>query len=144
VAIKVLTSHATELDQQGIIQEVEFTSAITDFIKNANHKTAYCTRYTSHFTHQDEASTMVPNDLPNHLCLVLELCMSDVDRMRRLSGGVIPSGAVKKVLRDILHGLCQLHALNCVHTGEGFAGISFDNGADYHRPKVGQFSLSFP
>lgn len=143
VAIKALTSTATELDQRGVIQEVEFTSAITCFIQNVEHKTAYCTQYISHFAHQ--AATL-PDEPSNHLCLVLELCMSVVDRIKRLSEVTVPSEVVKKILREILHGLCQLRALNCVHTGEYFVIRSYDhlNHVAPSRPETGQLSLPSP
>lgn len=115
VAVKALTSSATALDASGILQEAEFTSSVTQFIKNCHHPTSYCTEYLSSFTHRDSVSQ--PGEFLEHLCLVLELCVSDVDRLwAQFTNRAMPASLAKKILWDVLHGLAQFHALKCIHT----------------------------
>lgn len=96
---------------------MEFTSTVTRFIKNCHHPTSYCTEYLSSFTHRDSISQ--PGEVLEHLCLVLELCTSDVDRLwAQFPNRAMPALLAKKILRDVLHGLSQFHALKCIHTGK--------------------------
>ena len=100
VAVKALTSSATALDASGILQEVEFTSTVTQFIKNCHHPTSYCTEYLSSFTHRDSVSQ--PSEVLEHLCL-------DVDRLwAQFTNRAMPASLAKKILWDVLHGLAQL------------------------------------
>ncbi|KAH8822953.1 kinase-like domain-containing protein [Flagelloscypha sp. PMI_526] len=115
VALKVLSSNATALDARGILQEMEFTSSVTSFIRNCGHPTPYCVQFLSHFQHHDNVSQ--PGEDLTHLCLVLEVCISDVERIwAQLPNRVTPTSLVKKILRDVVHGLAQMHAVKCAHT----------------------------
>jgi serine/threonine-protein kinase SRPK3 len=109
VAIKVLTGMATNLHDRGIMQELPVMRRISKLIR-ASGQLAYCTLLHSHFVHPGK-----PGD-GDHLCLVMDVLGADIEALQSDSKAY-PVPLAKRILRDTLRGLAQLHASGCVHTG---------------------------
>ncbi|KAJ6596068.1 kinase-like domain-containing protein [Mycena sp. CBHHK59/15] len=108
VAVKALKGMSTDLHYQGYIQELDIMTRVTDLIRRACQP-VYCTTLLSHFIHVGK-----PND-GQHLCLVMDVLAGDVDTLRR-GFSALPPLLVKRILRDSLRGLAQLHGSGCAHT----------------------------
>ncbi|KAJ6448697.1 kinase-like protein [Mycena sanguinolenta] len=108
VALKALKGMSTDLHYQGYIQELDIMTRVTELVRRACQP-VYCTTLLSHFIHVGK-----PND-GQHLCLVMEVLAGDVDTLRR-EFGTLPPPLVKRILRDSLRGLAQLHGSGCAHT----------------------------
>ncbi|KAJ3496885.1 hypothetical protein NLJ89_g10424 [Agrocybe chaxingu] len=106
VALKMLTGNATDLIKSGQLQEL----AVMERLKPQVH--THCVPLLSHFefpgTSEREGS---------HTCIVTEVFATDVDRIwGAFPNRRMPISLAKKVLRDVLVGLSQLHSVGCVHT----------------------------
>jgi serine/threonine-protein kinase SRPK3 len=109
VAIKALTGMATNLHDRGFMQELPIMQCISKLIQWSGQP-AYCTLLRSHFIHPGK-----PGD-GNHLCLVMDVLGGDIEALQSESKSY-PVPLAKRILRDSLRGLAQLHASGCVHTG---------------------------
>ncbi|KAJ7435408.1 kinase-like domain-containing protein [Mycena latifolia] len=108
VAVKALKGMSTDLHFQGYIQELPIMERVTHLIRRSGQP-VYCTTLLSHFIHPGK-----PND-GQHLCLVMDVLAGDVETLRT-GLRALPPQLVKRILRDCLRGLAQLHASGCVHT----------------------------
>jgi serine/threonine-protein kinase SRPK3 len=109
VAIKALTGMATNLHDRGFMQELPIMQRISKLIR-ASGQPAYCTLLHSHFVHPGK-----PGD-GDHLCLVMDVLGADIEALQSDSKAYsVP--LAKRIPRDTLRGLAQLHASGCVHTG---------------------------
>jgi serine/threonine protein kinase len=109
VAIKVLTGMATNLHDRGFMQELPVMRRVSKLIQ-ASGQPAYCTLLRSQFVHPGK-----PGD-GDHLCLVMDVLGADIEALQSDSKAY-PVPLAKRILRDTLRGLAQLHASGCVHTG---------------------------
>jgi serine/threonine protein kinase len=109
VAIKALTGMATNLHDRGFMQELPVMQCVSKLIQWSGQP-AHCAVLRSHFVHPGK-----PND-GNHLCLVMDVLGGDIEALQSDSKAY-PVPLAKRILRDSLCGLSQLHASGCVHTG---------------------------
>ncbi|KAL6300875.1 kinase-like domain-containing protein [Sparassis latifolia] len=115
VAIKALKGMATDIHFQGYMQELPIMECVTEHIQQSG-RPAYCATLRSHFIHHGK-----PND-GEHLCLVMDVLAGDIEALQTESKA-FPVPLAKRILRDTLRGLAQLHASGCVHTDLKSANI---------------------
>ncbi|KAK7029353.1 hypothetical protein VNI00_014607 [Paramarasmius palmivorus] len=111
VAIKVCTTHITQLDRKNLVWESDALRAVSN-----NSTSPHSIQVLSEFTFSDESG--------DHLCFVTPLYAGDVSALiavratqRRLS---LP--LAKRILLHLLRGLCHSHSRCVVH-----ADIKLDN-----------------
>jgi serine/threonine-protein kinase SRPK3 len=108
-ALKVLTVHATEINYQGRLQELEILQAISEVLQSTDSP-PYLPELVDHF------ETTSPHG--NHLCFVLQLRSTDVGSFRRTSPTrTLPLHDVKMVVLSTLNALGIIHKLGMIHTG---------------------------
>jgi serine/threonine-protein kinase SRPK3 len=111
VAIKILTGHATRLNRERKLRELEVLQRLSSATPND-----HCARLLTQFTHPGI------DDDGEHLCLVTELFSSNIqDVLKALKGQrdvFIPVPAIKRILRHLLLGIEHLHHMSGIaHTG---------------------------
>lgn len=117
-AIKVLTTYATNLIDQGHIQELDVLLHLRDVHSppsEANPNPAV-----PHFTYLSQAFPLPSKYNPGHghCCLVFPLYADNVERLhdsfpdRKMS---LP--LIKRIVKHTVLGLAQIHKQNIAHTG---------------------------
>ena len=97
---------ATYLYYQGLIQELYIMERVTELTQRSG-QSPYCVFLRSH--------TGKPGD-GDHLCLVMNVLVGDIEALQTESKA-FPAPLAKRILRDTLRGLTQLHSSGVVHTG---------------------------
>lgn len=110
MAIKALKGFASYLADMGYIQELHVMERITNAARRSTNVPIHCTTLRTHFIHAGK-----PGD-GDHLCLVLDVLLGDINRLR-LPNNTRPLPLAKRILRDMLIGLTQTHHVRAVHTG---------------------------
>lgn len=106
-ALKILTTHATELNRRGRLRELETLQVIAKKLKST---TPWLPELIDHF------KAAGPHG--DHLCFVLRLRSTDVGSFQRTAPShIILLHDVKKIVRHALYALEIIHKLDMIHTG---------------------------
>ncbi|KAF8653252.1 hypothetical protein AX16_004049 [Volvariella volvacea WC 439] len=105
VAMKILTGHATDLHRSGMLQELD----ILRHLKSS--ESSHCLQLLANFEYSGAS-----DDDGNHICLVTELCATNAEHIWKGYDRLMPIPLAKRILRDVVIGLCEMHAAGCVHT----------------------------
>jgi serine/threonine-protein kinase SRPK3 len=109
-AVKILSAHATRLNQDGLLNEIEIMNRIPTF-QWPMDGALRLPRILDHFE--------MDGPHGRHICLVLPVMSTDVGKFQQTA----PSKAlsipqVKCIIAQIVHALEALHANYVVHTGK--------------------------